>query len=108
MTSCGVIMATTGSLAKTVMINSTARMAPTSSEAEKYCTELFDKSVNMGPYTPYGMVPSLVFPGSEGGGGWGGAAGSPSLGLVFVNTELSQAHLHLNLQAINTTSPPPC
>jgi glucose dehydrogenase len=57
-----------------------------SPEAQKYCTELFDKSVNMGPYTPYGMLPSLVFPGSEGGGGWGGVAGSPSLGLVFVNT----------------------
>ena len=57
-----------------------------SPEAEKYCTDLFDKSVNMGPYTPYGMVPSLVFPGSEGGGGWGGAAGNPALGLVFVNT----------------------
>lgn len=57
-----------------------------SPEAEKYCTELFDKSVNMGPYTPYGMVPSLVFPGSEGGGGWGGVAASPTLGLVFVNT----------------------
>jgi quinoprotein glucose dehydrogenase len=57
-----------------------------SPESEKYCTELYDKSVNMGPYTPYGMLPSLVFPGSEGGGGWGGAAGNPSLGLVFVNT----------------------
>jgi glucose dehydrogenase len=60
-----------------------SRISP---EAQKYCTELFDKSVNMGPYTPYGMVPSLVFPGSEGGGGWGGAAGNPALGLVFVNT----------------------
>jgi quinoprotein glucose dehydrogenase len=57
-----------------------------SPEAEKYCTELFDKSVNMGPYTPYGMVPSLVFPGSEGGGGWSGVAAHPALGLVFVNT----------------------
>jgi glucose dehydrogenase len=57
-----------------------------SPEAETYCTELFDKSVNMGPYTPYGMVPSLVFPGSEGGGGWGGVSSNPSLGLVFVNT----------------------
>jgi glucose dehydrogenase len=56
-----------------------------SPESEKYCTELFDKSVNMGPYTPYGMVPSLVFPGSEGGGGWGGVAANPALGLVFVN-----------------------
>jgi len=56
-----------------------------SPEAEKYCTELFDKSVNSGPYTPYGMVPSLVFPGSEGGGGWSGVATNASLGLIFVN-----------------------
>ena len=54
-------------------------------EAQKYCTELYDKSVNMGPYTPYGMLPSLVFPGSEGGGGWGGVSSNPDLGLVFVN-----------------------
>ncbi len=71
-----------------------------SPEAEKYCTELFDKSVNMGPYTPYGMVPSLVFPGSEGGGGWGGAAGSPALGLVFVNTR----HLGVIAQLQSSTS----
>jgi glucose dehydrogenase len=57
-----------------------------SPEAQKYCTELFDKSVNMGPYTPYGMLPSLVFPGSEGGGGWSGVAANPTLGLMFVNT----------------------
>ena len=57
-----------------------------SPEAEKYCTELFDKAVNMGPYTPYGMVPSLVFPGSEGGGGWGGVATNSTLGLIFINT----------------------
>jgi glucose dehydrogenase len=57
-----------------------------SQQSQKYCTELFDKSVNSGPYTPYGMVPSLVFPGSEGGGGWAGVAAHPTLGLVFVNT----------------------
>ena len=71
-----------------------------SPEAEKYCTDLFDKSVNMGPYTPYGMLPSLVFPGSEGGGGWGGAAGNPSLGLVFVNTR----HLGVIAQLQSSTS----
>jgi glucose dehydrogenase len=60
-----------------------SRISP---EAEKYCTELFDKSVQMGPYTPYGMLPSLVFPGSEGGGGWAGVAADPALDLVFVNT----------------------
>ena len=40
----------------------------------------------MGPYTPYGMVPSLVFPGSEGGGSWGGVATNSTLGMVFINT----------------------
>ena len=71
-----------------------------SPEATKYCTELYDKAVNMGPYTPYGMVPSLVFPGSEGGGGWGGAAGNPALGLVFVNTR----HLGVIAQLQSSTS----
>ena len=74
-----------------------SRISP---EAEKYCTELFDKSVNMGPYTPYGMVPSLVFPGSEGGGGWGGVAANPALGLVFVNTR----HLGVIAQLQTSTS----
>jgi glucose dehydrogenase len=63
-----------------------AEVSKISPEAEKYCTEVFDKAVNMGPYTPYGMLPSLVFPGSEGGGGWGGVAANPALGLLFVNT----------------------
>jgi len=71
-----------------------------SAEAEKYCTEIYDKSVNMGPYTPYGMLPSLVFPGSEGGGGWGGVSGNPALGLVFVNTR----HLGVIAQLQSSTS----
>src|SRR5215467_7042460 len=40
----------------------------------------------MGPYTPYLMVPSLVFPSSEGGGSWSGASFDPTLGYIFVNT----------------------
>jgi quinoprotein glucose dehydrogenase len=73
----------TGLARESMTRSEVSRISP---EAEKYCTELFDKSVNMGPFTPYGMVPSLVFPGSEGGGNWGGAAANPQLDLVFVNT----------------------
>jgi quinoprotein glucose dehydrogenase len=69
-------------------------------EAEKYCTELFDKSVNMGPYTPYGMLPSLVFPGSEGGGSWAGVAANSTLDLVFLNTR----HLGVIAQLQPSTS----
>jgi len=74
-----------------------SRISP---EAEKYCTELFDKSVNMGPYTPYGMLPSLVFPGSEGGGSWAGVAANPQLDLVFLNTR----HLGVIAQLQPSTS----
>lgn len=77
-----------------------SEVSKVSPEAEKYCTDLYDKSVNMGPYTPYGMVPSLVFPGSEGGGGWGGASGNPALGLVFINTR----HVGVIAQLQSSTS----
>ena len=60
-------------------------IAKLSPESEKYCTEIYDKSVNMGPYTPYGMVPSLSFPGSTGGGSNDGGAFDPVRGLVFAN-----------------------
>lgn len=55
-------------------------------EHTKYCTELYDRSVQAGPHTPYGMLPSLVFPGSEGGGSWAGIAADNERRLLFVNT----------------------
>ncbi len=60
-------------------------VADLSPESQRYCLDLYDKSVNMGPHTPYMMVPSLVFPASEGGGGWAGEAFDPGRGLIFAN-----------------------
>jgi glucose dehydrogenase len=57
-----------------------------SPETSKNCQAQYDKAVNMGPNTPYLMVPSLVFPSSEGGGSWSGATFDPKQGLIFVNT----------------------
>jgi quinoprotein glucose dehydrogenase len=57
-----------------------------SPETEKTCKAQYDKLVQMGPYTPYGMMPSLVFPSSEGGGSWSGASFDPVLGYIIVNT----------------------
>src|SRR5215472_1104508 len=57
-----------------------------SPQTEKTCKEQYDQLVQMGPYTPYGMTPSLVFPSSEGGGSWSGASFDPPLGYIFVNT----------------------
>jgi len=57
-----------------------------SSETVKSCQAQYDTAVQEGPNTPYLMVPSLVFPSSEGGGSWGGASFDPELGYIFVNT----------------------
>lgn len=54
--------------------------------AEKACKALFDKYVQAGPATSYGMIPSLSFPSSEGGGTWAGATYDPGRRLIFVNT----------------------
>lgn len=50
------------------------------------CQAQYDKAVQMGPNTPYLMVPSLVFPSSEGGGSWSGASFDPTTGYILVNT----------------------
>lgn len=60
-----------------------SRISP---ESTKSCQAQYDKAVQAGPDTPYMMVPSLVFPSSEGGGGWGGASYDPQHGVIYVNT----------------------
>jgi glucose dehydrogenase len=60
-----------------------AEVSKISPAAEKYCTEIYDQAVQMGPYTPYGMVPSISFPGSTGGGSNHGGSFNPALGMVF-------------------------
>lgn len=55
-------------------------------EAAKYCREQFDHYVLGGLYTPFGLKPTLTFPGAMGGGNWGGVSFDPELGYIFVNT----------------------
>ena len=55
-------------------------------EAERYCREQFDKYVHGSLYTPFGLKPTLTFPGAMGGGNWGGVSFDPKLALIFVNT----------------------
>jgi quinoprotein glucose dehydrogenase len=50
-----------------------------------YCMTLYDRSVQSGAFTPYGMLPSLVFPGSEGGGSLAGSAIDDERRLLFIN-----------------------
>jgi quinoprotein glucose dehydrogenase len=55
-------------------------------EAHKFCAEWFARLRHEGPYTPFGTTPSLVLPGTMGGGNWGGVSFDPVLGYIFVNT----------------------
>ena len=59
-----------------------------SPETEKSCQAQFDSLVQEGPFTPYGILPTLVFPSSEGGGNWGGVSFDPNTGLH--NRELAK------------------
>jgi glucose dehydrogenase len=63
-----------------------AEVSKISPEAQKYCTDIYDQAVQMGPYTPYGMVPSISFPGSTGGGSNHGGAFDPGRGMVFATS----------------------
>ncbi len=60
-----------------------AEVSKISPEAEKYCMDIYDQAVQMGPYTPYGMVPSISFPGSTGGGSNSGGSFDPGRSMVF-------------------------
>jgi quinoprotein glucose dehydrogenase len=55
-------------------------------ESHRFCAELFEQFENQGRYTPYGLKPSLVFPGTLGGATWSGVSFDPDLGYIFVNT----------------------
>jgi hypothetical protein len=58
-------------------------------ESRQYCLDWWDreKMHNEGAYSSYGADGTTVmFPGTIGGGNWGGMAFNPQLGYLFVNT----------------------
>jgi glucose dehydrogenase len=62
-----------------------ANVAP---EHTKACEDLFTKfptTHNDGPFTRYGLQPSIVFPGTWGGANWQGGTYDPKLNYVFYN-----------------------
>jgi glucose dehydrogenase len=55
-------------------------------EHAAFCKQLWDKYdfYSDGPYTPYSTTRmTVIYPGREGGGNWGGVAFDPKLGYVF-------------------------
>lgn len=68
---------------------SPAEIATVTPEQKAFCTKLLATDGGMqsgGPYTPYGMKLTVVFPGSMGEANWPGMSYNPKLGYLFVNT----------------------
>ena len=75
-----------------------AEVSKVSPESQRYCTELFDKLRNSGPYTPAGLEPTLMFPGYHGGANWSSASFDPASDYLFVNMNEDGAIGQMNPQ----------
>lgn len=65
----------------------TAEMLTTRTpEASKAALELFRKIRSNGQFEPPSFEGTVIFPGFDGGGEWGGAAFDPETGLLYVNS----------------------
>jgi len=65
---------------------SEAEISEVTKESHQDCSELFHSLKTRGMYTPYGIQPTLVMPGTLGGGNWSGASFDGGSGYLFVNT----------------------
>jgi quinoprotein glucose dehydrogenase len=52
---------------------------------KRYCLNRLAGLVNHGVYTPVGLKPTLLYPGSVGGVNWGSAALDPQTGVLYAN-----------------------
>ncbi|MBV8819460.1 MAG: pyrroloquinoline quinone-dependent dehydrogenase [Acidobacteriaceae bacterium] len=55
-------------------------------EAHQYCADLLKDAVLASIYTPIGLKPTLLFPGTNGGANWGGASYDPETHTLIVNS----------------------
>ena len=63
-----------------------ADVSDLSPRSRNFCAELLRRYPNKGPYTPFLLNGSTVFPSTMGGGNWGGVAFDSDLHRIFVNT----------------------
>ncbi len=72
-------------LARTTPITR-ADLSTVTPESQAECAALFEKLTSGGLYTPPGLTPTLLWPGTMGGATWSGGAVDASSGLLFVPT----------------------
>lgn len=63
-----------------------ADISEVTEESHQYCAELSHSLKTRGMYTPYSLEPTLVIPGTLGGGNWSGGSFDEASGYLFVNT----------------------
>jgi quinoprotein glucose dehydrogenase len=55
-------------------------------ESRAFCEKLIDGAVLGSIYTPIGLKPTVLFPGTNGGANWGGASFDPETYTLYVNS----------------------
>jgi glucose dehydrogenase len=55
-------------------------------ESRAYCAKLMEGAVLADIYTPVGLKPTVLFPGTNGGANWGGASFDPATHTLYVNS----------------------
>jgi quinoprotein glucose dehydrogenase len=55
-------------------------------ESHTYCAKVIDGAVLGAPFTPIGLQPTVLFPGTNGGANWGGASYDPESRTLYVNS----------------------
>ncbi len=55
-------------------------------ESRAYCAKLLEGAVIGEIFTPIGLKPTVLFPGTNGGANWGGASWDPATHTLFVNS----------------------
>jgi quinoprotein glucose dehydrogenase len=55
-------------------------------ESRAYCAKILEGAVFGSMYTPIGLKPTVLFPGTNGGANWGGASWDPETRTLYVNS----------------------
>jgi quinoprotein glucose dehydrogenase len=56
-------------------------------ESRAYCAKILEGAVFGSMYTPIGLKPTVLFPGTNGGANWGGASWDPETRTLYVNSD---------------------
>lgn len=63
-----------------------AELTDVTPESRAYCEQLSRNAIFSPIFTPFGLDPTVLFPGTNGGANWGGASFDPATHTVYVNS----------------------